>query len=295
MIKGSHLLAKLELVGKWNEEEAVFRVTEEKEADTLSGIKKIHTVLNHKQKKQMYRAYENAGKMNKEVRRMIDAVVDRCEVCKKNSKSKSKPSVAIPKATDFNAIVSIDLKSIGDKYILWMVCAFTKFVKGAVLSNKRPETIMKALHGTWCMEVGFPTVGFWCANGGEFRNAKLEEFVNKLGLKIEFTPAYSPWLNGANERNHYSCDVIVRKIMEEDKKIVLQEAVTMSAWTHNTNVNVLGYSPLQLMTGKSIVLPGLTTGDAATDSLYDDETVRKIMERHYDLMRKFREAEFSGS
>merc|ERR1712030_230998 len=28
-------------------------------------------------------------------------------------------------------------------------------------------------------------------------------------------------------------------------------------------------------------------------TLYDDETVRKIMERHYDLMRKFREAEFS--
>ena len=37
----------------------------------------------------------------------------------------------------------------------------------------------------------------------------------------------------------------------------------------------------------------MTTGDAATDSLYDDETVRKIMERHYELMKKFREAEFS--
>ena len=47
------------------------------------------------------------------------------------------------------------------------------------------------------------------------------------------------------------------------------------------------------MTGKSIVFPGLTTGDIATDSLYDDEGVRKIMERHYDLMKKFREAEFS--
>ena len=81
--------------------------------------------------------------------------------------------------------------------------------------------------------------------------------------------------------------------MEEDKKIVLQEAVTMSAWTHNMNVNVLGYSPLQLMTGKSIVFPGLTTGNTATDSLFDDEAVRKIMERHHEMMRKFREVEFS--
>ena len=84
----------------------------------------------------MYCTYENAGKLNNDARRLIDEVVDKCEICKKNSRSESKPSVVIPKAMDFNVIVSIDMKSIGDKYILWMVCAFTKFVKGAVLSNK---------------------------------------------------------------------------------------------------------------------------------------------------------------
>ena len=90
------------------------------------------------------------------------------------------------------------------------------------------------------MDLGFPTMGFWCDNGGEFRNFKMEEFMNKLGLKIDFTPSHSPWANGVNERNHYSCDVIVQRVMEEDHKIGLQEAVTMAAWTHNTNVNVLG-------------------------------------------------------
>ena len=172
--------------------------------------------------------------------------------------------MAIPRATDFNSIVSFDLKSIGNKYILWMICTFTKFIKATVVNNKNPGTIIKALHRSWCMDIGYPTVGFWCDNGGEFLNAKMEEFVNKLGLKISFTPSYSPWSNGINERNHYSCDVIVKKIMEEDRKIVLQEAVTMASWTHNTNINTLGYSPLQLMTGKSIVLAGLTSGNVAT-------------------------------
>ena len=72
----------------------------------------------------------------------------------------------------------------------------------------------------------------------------------------------------------------------------------MSAWTHNTNVNVLGYSPLQLMTGKSIMFPGLTTGDTATESLYDDETVRKIMERLNEEVQRsgiFKEAEDCNS
>ena len=117
--------------------------------------------------------------------------------------------------------------------------------------------------------------------------------MNKLGLRINFTPSHSPWANRGNERNHYSCDVIIKKVMEDDKKIGLQEAVKMAAWTHNTNVNVLGYMPLQLMTGKSIVLPGLVTGNVATESLYDDEAVRRIMERHLELMKRFREAEFS--
>ena len=107
---------------------------------------------------------------------------------------------------------------------------------------------------------------FWAYNGGEFENAKMEEFVNKMGIKIEFTPAYSPWSNGVNERNHYSCDVIIKKVMEEDKKINLQEAVTIASLTHNTNVNVLGFSPLQLVTWKNVIFPVLTMGNEATDS-----------------------------
>ena len=61
--------------------------------------------------------------------------------------------------------------------------------------------------------------------------------------------------------------------MEGDRKISLQEAVNMSSWTHNTNVNILGYTPLQIVMGKNVVFPGLSTGSIATDSLYDDELV----------------------
>ena len=162
------------------------------------------------------------------------------------------------------------------------------------MNDKKPETIVKALHRGWCLPYRYPTIGFWSDNRGEFRNSKMEEFVSKLGIKIKFMPAYSPWSNGINERNHYNCDVIVKKIMEEDKKVGLGEAVDMASWTHNTNVNVKGFQPLQLMTGKSVMIPGLTMGNLATDSMADDEMVRNIMERHYLLMKEFRMLEFSG-
>ena len=81
--------------------------------------------------------------------------------------------------------------------------------------------------------------------------------------------------------------------MEEEQKISLQEAVDMAAWTHNLNVNILGFTPLQLATGKNVIFPGISTANEASESLYDDELVRKIMERHREVMKQFREQEFS--
>ena len=82
------------------------------------AIRKINKILNQKSKEQMHFAYRNAGKLNEETRKKIDEAVDKCSICKKNGCSKSKSTVAIPKAKDFNSTVSIDLKIVGDKYIL---------------------------------------------------------------------------------------------------------------------------------------------------------------------------------
>ena len=47
------------------------------------------------------------------------------------------------------------------------------------------------------------------------------------------------------------------------------------------------------MTGKSIMIPRLTMGDMAKDSLCGDEMITNIMEHHYMMMREFIELEFS--
>ena len=79
--------------------------------------------------------------------------MDKCEICKKNSRSKSKPIVAIPKATEFNSTVAVDLNIHGDKYIIWMVYACTRFIQGKVLNDKNPESIFKAVHRGWCLHL----------------------------------------------------------------------------------------------------------------------------------------------
>ena len=123
------------------------------------------------------------------------------------------------------------------------------------------------------MNVGFPSQGFFADNGGEFANIKLDELTSTLGLTVKFGPSYSSWSNGINERNHASADITIKKLMEEHKTPLDDLLVKAAAWTHNTSVNRLGYSPLQLVTGQAVTLPGLTTGNVATESMTDSKAV----------------------
>ena len=76
------------------------------------------------------------------------------------------------------------------------------------------------------------------------------------------------------------------------KKLSLQKVVKLVAWTHNTNVSFLGYEPMRLVTGKSVAVPVVNTGNDATDSFFDSDVVDKIMEIHQDLMKRFSEVEY---
>ena len=84
---GGHMMAKLELVGKWNDEDVVYLVKNEKDVKSVKSIKKIHKILNHKTKDQMYYVYRNAGQLDDETKRIINEVIEKCEICKRNSRS----------------------------------------------------------------------------------------------------------------------------------------------------------------------------------------------------------------
>ena len=93
---------------------------------------------------------------------------------------------------------------------------------------------------------------------------------------------------------HYSADRIVRKLMDENQGMSQEQAVSRGSWMHNTNIMVSGYNLLMLMTGKSVVHPGISTGNVATESMYKYEAVRKAMEKHFEISKEFREIEFGS-
>ena len=73
-------------------------------------------------------------------------------------------------------------------------------------------------------------------------------------------------------------DLTIKKMMDDRKTPLTSALVRAAAWTDNTSVNKLGFSPLQLMTGKAVSIPGLTTGNEATESMTDLEAVQRTME-----------------
>ena len=112
------------------------------------------------------------------------------------------------------------------------------------------------MKNAWIFFVGIPLIGFRADNGGEFMNMKMDELTSKLGISVKCGPTYSLLSNGSNKQNHTSADMTIKKMWEE-KKFPTNDSI-VKACKHNTTVNMLGYSPLQLVTGKAVALLGLS-------------------------------------
>ena len=204
-------------------------------------------VSGHKGESQLLHLFTLAGVLTKHIKKVIQKVIRECIPCQKYKKSLGTPKVAIPTVTEFNQKVTVDLKKVGEDYILWIVDAFTRFLTGVVLKNKEAKTVLKAIVQNWCEKYGYPADGFWADNGTEFQNKDTESLTSAVGIEIKFSPTYSSSSNGVDERNHYSADLTVRKVMDENSNMTLEEAISKAAWCHNTNTTVKGYAPLQLL------------------------------------------------
>ena len=108
-----HILVKLEKVGEWNNEESIHNMKKESEVNSRRTISKIHRILNHKKIELMECAYTNASSLDTRTRNIIKEVVESCEICRENGRTKSRPIVGIPSTSDFNSVETIDLKEFG--------------------------------------------------------------------------------------------------------------------------------------------------------------------------------------
>ena len=57
----------------------------------------------------------------------------------------------------------------------------------------------------------------------------------------------------------------VKKMMEDDANLKLEDALRHAVWSRNMEIGKFGFSPYQIVYGKSPFLPGISKGCILTD------------------------------
>ena len=103
---------------------------------------------------------------------------------------------------------------------------------------------------------------FWCprvilsGNGGEFSNDLLCEVCEQFNITMGFTAAETPWSNGSVERHNVTLGKNIKKSkLDNDNTYPIDVVVTWAISAKNALKTCYGFSPNQLVYGKSTNLP----------------------------------------
>jgi len=255
--------------------EKVFVAEEEmkKKGSRTEKIKKLHKYFGHTSGDGLWRIIRTSSNPEEYTKNEIVKICEECQVCQLSKRNPNRKKTSLPRSTAFNQVVTMDLKVFGDgTYILWMVDDATRLIRGEVIYNKEPDTIIAAMNRMWIngygIGPGIPEKYFHTDNGGEFLNAKLLNLCQEAGIKLKKTASFSPQQNGLNERNHGVTDLMIEKIRRDEPKLTMQEAVYKATWARNSLINAQrGFSPFQLVFGRSPTLQGAS--DCTTGGLED--------------------------
>ena len=97
--------------------------------------------------------------------------------------------------------------------------------------------------------------------------------LHKLGITKTTTSAYSPHQNGVNERNHYTVDLMMKKMLDSDASLTPEDALFWSVNAKNSLENYSGLSPYQLVFAANPKFPSVTQCGPPG---YENRTVSEI-------------------
>ena len=248
---------------------------EDRQSNERMTATKLHKQFAHPRAESLKKLVNEAGIRNKKLLKEIDEVSKTCIICLKQSKPHPRPVVCLPLASRFNEIVGIDLKKYGDFYFLVMVDIATRFCQAKVITNKSPNTIIKALFISWISIFGAPRK-YLSDNGGEFVNSEIRELSSIFSIRLLTTAAESPWSNGICERLNSTLGNIVSKIME-DSDCGVHIALSWAVAARNAFLNKSGVSPNQLVFGFNPSYPNIYDNSLPASSFEDpsNEIIRK--------------------
>lgn len=226
--------------------------------DKKAAAKKLHTQFGHPKAKRLIQFIDNSSMEDtQELKKAIEELSEKCDICKRYKKSRPKPVVTFPLATQFNETVAMDLKTYSNNsiYFLHLIDHATRFSQAVVIRSKRAEVIAKEFMMSWIAIFGCPEKVL-SDNGGEFANSTFIDLCENMNINHMTTAAESPWSNGLVEKHNEIIGEAVCKIVE-DTNCSVEVALCWAINAKNSLQNIHGFSPYQMVFGKNPNLPSV--------------------------------------
>ena len=235
------------------------KLVDPKKTYNFEKLKKIHINLGHNSQKSLERIFSTAGLLCERTRAEIAHVIAKCSICQLAPRKPNIKKIAEPRATQVNEIVCIDLKTwtkngIVVGHILYAVDTFSRLIKGKFIKNKEAKTVVAAFIDLWIIGggtgLGAPTRYIFSDNGLEFVNSTMLDLCMSYGIKLKTTASYTPQSNGICERQHATVDRTIKKLLQENPKMNIQDAIDKSCWLKNCEPHsIYGTTPLRIVAG----------------------------------------------
>jgi hypothetical protein len=161
--------------------------------DVEPTLLKLHRQFGHASYDKLKRLIEGAGQWDAKFAETLQRLCKNCQVCKKFTRTPSRPVVGLPMAGSFNEVVCMDLKVWKSRYILHIIDMFSRLTISVFVESKKPSVIVNAFMRHWVgAGFGFPSKGLLTDNGGEFCNNEFREMASIMGICVLTTGAEAP-------------------------------------------------------------------------------------------------------
>src|SRR5277367_1848747 len=227
------------------------------------------------------------------LRQYLEGYIGSCVPCQRagnNRDQHREPLVKVPIVQGVWEKVIVDivgpLKTTkrGNRYILTILDAGTKFAVGVPIPNQEAVTVCSSLIEVFC------TFG-WCKeiqsdNGSNFKSMLAQTLWEMSGIKCKYSSVTHPESQGALERLHGVIKQSLRAILDENKSIEWDQVLSfvLFAIANATNRST-GFAPSELFFGRKLRGPLNILHDAWMES--DDVervTSVEIVMRHLNTV-----------
>ncbi|CAF1040203.1 unnamed protein product [Brachionus calyciflorus] len=188
--------------------------------------------------------------------------VKNCDICQRTKNTqpirKGELKYLTPKLP--NEIVTMDIagpfttSKDGNMYILFLICAFTKFSKAVALKKNTAENLTVILINDWICVFGVPEF-ILSDRGANFQSMLLELLNEKFDIKQLRTTAYHPECDGQSERFVRTIKSMLRCYVYANQ-LNWDENLAKLSFAYNTSVHATTrFTPHEMIFGQKPRIP----------------------------------------